>query len=77
MDIHHLAYMANQIGAFYNAYPQTQAVDGIATHIDKFWDPRMKQEIEKHAEAGGELLQANVKAAISKLMTARAARKSA
>lgn len=77
MDIHHLAYMANQIGAFYNAYPQTQAVDGIATHIDKFWDPRMKHAIEAHVQEGGELLHANVKAAISKLMTARAERKSA
>jgi formate dehydrogenase subunit delta len=40
-----LVYMANQIGDFFKSYPQDQAVKGIKEHIEKFWDPRMRQLI--------------------------------
>ena len=67
MDIHHLAYMANQIGCFYAGYPKDQAVDSIATHIRKFWDPRMRIQIQAYLAEGGELLEANVREAIGHL----------
>jgi formate dehydrogenase subunit delta len=39
-----LIYMANQIAGFYRAQGETRAVAGISTHINKFWDPRMRGE---------------------------------
>ncbi|MDT9001790.1 formate dehydrogenase subunit delta [Paucibacter sp. APW11] len=46
MDIEKLVRMANQIGTFFQAMPDhAEAVDGIATHIKKFWDPRMRREL--------------------------------
>jgi formate dehydrogenase subunit delta len=40
-----LAYMANQIGKFFAHQPADQAVDDIADHLLKFWDPRMRRAI--------------------------------
>lgn len=43
MNIDNLVHMANQIGEFFSAYPDRQeALDGIANHIHKFWEPRMR-----------------------------------
>lgn len=39
-----LIRMANQIGTFFESMPDRQeALEGIATHLQKFWDPRMRQ----------------------------------
>ena len=46
MDIDNLVHMANQIGEFFSAFPdQEEAKSGIATHIHKFWEPRMRNLI--------------------------------
>ena len=46
MDIHNLVHMANQIGEFFSAYPdRSEAMDGIANHIRKFWEPRMRLKL--------------------------------
>jgi formate dehydrogenase subunit delta len=43
MDIHHLVDMANRIGDFFSSMPdRAEAKSGIALHIKKFWEPRMK-----------------------------------
>jgi len=43
MHLENLVSMANQIGTFFSAYPDRQeALDGIATQIHKFWEPRMR-----------------------------------
>ena len=43
MDVHHLAKMANQIGSFFEAYPDREfAVNEIAAHLRKFLEPRMR-----------------------------------
>jgi formate dehydrogenase subunit delta len=43
MDIDNLVGMANQIGSFFSAFPdREEALSGIATHIHKFWEPRMR-----------------------------------
>lgn len=39
-----LIRMANQIGTFFESMPDRQeALEGIATHLKNFWDPRMRQ----------------------------------
>lgn len=53
MNNDRLVSMANQIADFFQSYPEAEAVDGIATHIKKFWDPRMRQGIFAHLAAGG------------------------
>lgn len=54
MHIESLVRMANQIGDFFDAMPdRAQALEGIATHIKKFWDPRMRRELLAHVDQGG------------------------
>jgi len=50
-----LIYMANQIGKFFAAQDRddgARAWEGIATHLRRFWDPRMRNEIIAKVEAG-------------------------
>jgi formate dehydrogenase subunit delta len=50
-----LIKMANQIGAFFEAMPDAeQAAAGIAEHIQKFWEPRMREALEAHIAAHGD-----------------------
>ena len=65
-----LTYMANQIGKFFQSQGHDKAVPGIAEHIKKFWDPRMKRAIFAHFDAGGAGLDADVREAISTLKAA-------
>lgn len=54
MHIESLVRMANQIGDFFDAMPdRAQALEGIATHIKKFWDPRMRRELLAHVDQDG------------------------
>ncbi len=46
--------MANQIAAYFEAYPRTEALDGIAKHIQNAWTPRMRQQLADYIEAGAE-----------------------
>ena len=40
-----LIRMANQIGTFFESMPdRNEAYEGIAQHLKKFWDPRMRQQ---------------------------------
>jgi formate dehydrogenase subunit delta len=59
MDIHHLVTMANEIGAFFlSEAGEEGAPKEIASHITKFWDPRMRAQIIAHAQQGGAGLSA-------------------
>lgn len=49
-----LVRMANQITDFYNPYSKAEAIDGISKHIHLFWDPRMRNEMKAHIDAGGD-----------------------
>ena len=57
MDAKKLVKMANEIGAFFQAEPDRQsALDGVAGHLKRFWDPRMRREllrwVDEQAGAG-------------------------
>lgn len=55
MNIEYLVKMANQIEAFFKAQTNRDlAIDGVADHIKRFWDPRMRQQIKAHVDTGGE-----------------------
>jgi formate dehydrogenase subunit delta len=49
--------MANQIGSFFATQRSADPKAGIANHIEKFWEPRMREAIFAHIEHGGEGLQ--------------------
>lgn len=40
-----LAMMANQIAAFFRSYPHEEAVAGVASHIEAFWTPKMRDAL--------------------------------
>lgn len=66
-----LIYMANQIGTFFKSQGEEAAVKGTAEHIKKFWDPRMRNAIFAHLDAGGEGLQPAVRKALETLRAAQ------
>ena len=58
MDNHHLIQMANRIGEFFAAMPdRAEALAGLADHLTKFWEPRMRRQFLAEIDAGhaGEL----------------------
>ena len=53
MDVDNLIRMANRIGEFFQAMPdRAEAVEGVATHIRKFWEPRMRQALFAALDTG-------------------------
>ncbi len=54
MGDEHLVKMANQIADFFRLKPEEQAVAGVADHIKKFWDPRMRAKMAAHLAQGGD-----------------------
>jgi hypothetical protein len=52
-----LIRMANQIGTFFASKPHEEGVAGIAEHINKFWEPRMRRHFFEVVDAGGEGLK--------------------
>lgn len=54
MDNDNLIRMANRIGLFFSAMPErTEALEGIASHIKRFWEPRMRRQILAYLEEQG------------------------
>jgi formate dehydrogenase subunit delta len=44
MNDDNLIRMANQIGVFFESMPdRNEAMRDLATHLKKFWDPRMRR----------------------------------
>ena len=64
MDANKLAGMLNQIATFYRRRPPEQAVSEVALHVEKFWEPRMRQAIYAHLDAGGAGLDDNARDAL-------------
>jgi hypothetical protein len=45
--------MANQIAIFFESKPHDEGVDGVAAHINAFWEPRMRRQLFELIDAGG------------------------
>lgn len=64
-----LVTMANDIGAFFGSEPdKTEAAKNVASHLKRFWDPRMRREIIAHYREGGAGLDPVVRTAIGLLV---------
>jgi formate dehydrogenase subunit delta len=67
MDTDSLARMANRIADFFEAMPdREQAIEDIATHIRKFWEPRMRRALLELFDGGGAGLSELALAAIAR-----------
>ena len=49
-----LIRMANQIGTFFKSKPHEEGVAGVAEHINKFWEPRMRRQFFQVVDTGGD-----------------------
>jgi formate dehydrogenase subunit delta len=56
MHTEHLIRMANQIAGFFASYPQDEACEGFRNHIERSWEPRMREQLRQYIDAGGEEL---------------------
>ncbi len=66
-----LVYMANQIGSFFATQRSADPKAGIANHIQRFWEPRMREAIFAYIDHGGEGLKDIVKDALIELKAKR------
>lgn len=54
MQIERLVQMANDIGNYFASEPDCSVgIEGIALHIERFWEPRMRKQILAHVDVGG------------------------
>ena len=56
MDNRNLLRMANQIAAYFRAYPDDKAQREVKAHIEAFWEPQMQSALRSYIERGGEHL---------------------
>ncbi|RWB78784.1 MAG: formate dehydrogenase [Mesorhizobium sp.] len=40
-----LVRMANQIATFFHSKPREEGIAGLAEHINRFWEPRMRRQL--------------------------------
>ena len=71
MDVQRLVAMANDIARYFASEPDREkGVVGVAHHLEKFWDPRMRRQISAHLETGGKGLSELARAGIARLVAA-------
>jgi formate dehydrogenase subunit delta len=69
-----MVHKANQISLFFASYPQDEAVAGVADHLKKFWEPRMRRQLIEYIDDGGQGLHPLVAPAVALIKAAEAAR---
>jgi len=50
-----LVRMANQIATFFTSQPEKEQLDGVVSHINRFWERRMRErllQLNKEKQAG-------------------------
>ncbi len=62
-----LIYMANQISKFMESKPHDQGVAELSSHINDFWEPRMRRHLFQVLDAGGHGLRPLVLDAAAKI----------
>ena len=68
MDAQRLVAMANDISSYFASDPDREAaIAGIADHLRKFWDPRMRSQLIAYQQADGVGLSELARAAVERL----------
>lgn len=71
MNTEQLTKMVNEIAAFFASESGPEkAVTDVASHMQRFWDPRMRREIVAHYASGGEGLGEIAMKAVAELARA-------
>ena len=65
--IEKLVRMANQIGDYFKAMPDNEAVNGAADHLRLYWTRKMIGEIIGYADSGHSGLNAVAAGAVAEL----------
>ena len=68
-----LITMANQIARFMESKPHAEGVEGLSSHINDFWEPRMRRQLFELLDQGGEGLRPLVLDAAEKIRRPAAA----
>ncbi len=53
MSADRITRMANDIAKFMESKPHAEGVAGLASHINDFWEPRMRRQLFEAIDAGG------------------------
>jgi formate dehydrogenase subunit delta len=53
MSAEKITRMANDIAKFMESKPHAEGVALLASHINDFWDPRMRRQLFEILDAGG------------------------
>jgi formate dehydrogenase subunit delta len=54
VDAHKLVKMVNEIASFFESDPDRDAVlEAVASHLKRFWDPRMRLQIVRFVDEEG------------------------
>ena len=53
MSAEKITRMANDIAKFMESKPHDEGVTLLASHINDFWDPRMRRQLFEIVDAGG------------------------
>jgi formate dehydrogenase subunit delta len=57
MSAEKITRMANQIATFMESKPHAEGLELCASHINDFWEPRMRRELFAILDAGGDGLR--------------------
>jgi len=53
MTPENMVHMANQIALFFAGLPHEEAVAGVADHLKRFWEKRMREQLAAYIASGG------------------------
>jgi formate dehydrogenase subunit delta len=73
MSADRIARMANDIAKFMESKPHDEGLEGLSSHINDFWDPRMRKQLFDLIDAGGEGLRPLVLDAAARIRRPQAA----
>jgi formate dehydrogenase subunit delta len=54
VNVERMVEMANDIANFFASDPDhAAAINGVANHLKRYWEPRMRKQIIAHLDGGG------------------------
>jgi formate dehydrogenase subunit delta len=53
MKVEEMVHNANQIALFWASYPHDEALAGVLSHFQRYWEPRMRAQIRAYVAKGG------------------------
>lgn len=62
-----MIHRANQIALFFAGYPHDEAVAGVANHLKRYWERRMRAQIIDYVAHGGQGLHQLALEAVKRL----------